>query len=1233
MAVETKVKIQDTMTGTLMKMIDSIDMIISALETMQRASSIDTSGLDRTAESANKAYESMSKLDNMQVSPKVILPDESSLADKTITVNADTSQAVANMRNMQSQSHEVNVTANTESAQESIEKLAETENALHDTNINVMQTGAHDASQAITGVSDSIDQLNANSINVDTSQAMNHINNVSKAVDQLNAKTGSASISTASDMSGVTSANRAMSAVGNKTVTITADTSQANEAIEKLSQNESSLADKTITVNADTSQAVDNTSKLNESLSEVQDINPHINVTDAFAQARENLASAMSELMSNMKIPEQEEPIKPTYPDHIPQPDLPPVHQQIEWDVPKNIQVFTNTGIDRFKSELNDAKRLMAQLNEQQKDIGIEANKTDLIPDTMKNDIASVDTKIQQMAEHLGEISGKSFAHLGLDNANVQLETLRGSFQEIINLQATFKKSMSDLNANAAEASYTQLNNIINSTEHQIRDNIRAQNDMTSSVDKTASSAEKLSSGFSGIGRTILGLSAVQTVLGMVKGQMDSAIGRMDTMSNYQRTMTAITKDTNTASKSLDQLKSATKGTAYGLDTAAQATQNFVTRGLDVNQSVSLVAAWMDAVSFYGEGTNEQLSNVTDALGKMLTKGTVEMDQLDRLTDAGINAVGIYAQATGQSTADVQAALSKGKISAQQFVGTVTASMEKGGKGIISVADAAKKSGTTWAASIDNMKAALTRGIVSMIDSINSALTSNGLPTLLQMIQQFGSTAETVLTDIGSALGTVITVMSPILNFIGSAGKFIADNWSVIAPIVLTAAAALSSYMIILTAYKAVMAVINGVHAIYAAVVSVVCARYYMLAGATVAETAAQYGLNTALLACPITWIVLAFIAFIGVIYIAVAAINNFTGSSLSATGIIVGSVSALGAIVINIVLGIYNLALDVIEGVVNGVILLVSSIKALISGLASVIYNIGAAIYNFWAMVTEKMLNAWNSFVTKTENIVGSFGVRVISVFEAIVNGATSAANSFANTFIGAANYAIGGINKVIGALNKLPMVDIPTADTFGSVDLSIDTSGIDAAQSKMQELANAQSQDISINKMDYKNPVEDMANNFDTSNLVDMSSYKAKYKSVSDAYQNGYDFGKSGADKLKNMINPSSKMKSAKDNLQQYKPDTNALNNLANTNKNTGNTAKNTKNIDKNLADSSEDLKYLRDIASRDIINKFTTAAITVNMTNNNKVNSKLDIDGITKHFRTKIEEEMNKAAKGVY
>src|SRR5699024_10305095 len=76
------------------------------------------------------------------------------------------------------------------------------------------------------------------------------------------------------------------------------------------------------------------------------------------------------------------------------------------------------------------------------------------------------------------------------------------------------------------------------------------------------------------------------------------------------------------------------------------------------------VASWGDAVAFYGDGSNETFANVTDALARMAAKGKVQMQEMNRLTEAGIPAMQIYADATGQSVEEVAAQMQAGALDA-----------------------------------------------------------------------------------------------------------------------------------------------------------------------------------------------------------------------------------------------------------------------------------------------------------------------------------------------------------------------------------------------------------------------------------------------------------------------------------------------------------------------------------------------------------------------------------------
>lgn len=289
-------------------------------------------------------------------------------------------------------------------------------------------------------------------------------------------------------------------------------------------------------------------------------------------------------------------------------------------------------------------------------------------------------------------------------SATIDTSSIDGAREHINQATAALiemNEAASQQTAPSAEG-YERIANAAEDAGQAIRDNITSQELFNSTVQAGSNHAKSFV-------RTLAGLAVVRAVINVVTSQIGSAISRMDTMTNYNKTMTAITGSADMATASLDRLKEITKGTAYGLDTAAKATQNFVTRGMKIGTATAEVGKWADAVAFYGDGTNESLMTVTDALGKMLSKGTVEMEQLNRLTDNGINAVGIYAEATGQSTASVQDDLSNGVISAQDFITTVSTAFTEGTNGVMNIAGAAKEAGGTWATSIANAKAAIAK--------------------------------------------------------------------------------------------------------------------------------------------------------------------------------------------------------------------------------------------------------------------------------------------------------------------------------------------------------------------------------------------------------------------------------------------------------------------------------------------------------------------------------------------
>ena len=77
----------------------------------------------------------------------------------------------------------------------------------------------------------------------------------------------------------------------------------------------------------------------------------------------------------------------------------------------------------------------------------------------------------------------------------------------------------------------------------------------------------------------------------------------------------------------------------------------------------------------------------------------------------------------------------------------------------------------------------------------------------------------------------------------------------------------------------------------------------------------------------------------------------------------------------------------------------------------------------------------------------------------------------------------------------------------------------------------------------------------------------------------------------------------------------------------------ADNTGKIADSVDITNENLKYLKDLAETEVINRFTTAEIKVEQTNHNNINSGLDIDGVVTQLNDGLNEAIELAAEGVH
>lgn len=300
-----------------------------------------------------------------------------------------------------------------------------------------------------------------------------------------------------------------------------------------------------------------------------------------------------------------------------------------------------------------------------------------------------------------------------------------------------------------------------------------------SGAHKSAESfADKVKSTF--VGATVFKVASKGWDL--ISGSIGKATARLDAMSKAKQVIGVLAGSSKKATKVVNNLSDAVTDTAYGLDTAATSTQKLATSGLGLDKSTRMVKDMMDAVSFYGDGTNETLANTVDAIAKMNASGKISADQWQRLTDAGIPVLKIFSEKTGKSMAEVSDAFSKGQISAQEFNDVLMDALENGTESFPAVAGKAKEMAGSFATSFTNMSARIAIGIANIITAFNDFLADNSLPTIQEMIANFGSVIRDGLNwiaeEVPKVLNAIKEFFAPTAEAIKAATEKIQEAWN-----------------------------------------------------------------------------------------------------------------------------------------------------------------------------------------------------------------------------------------------------------------------------------------------------------------------------------------------------------------------------------------------------------------------------------------------------------------------
>lgn len=805
---------------------------------------------------------------------------------------------------------------------------------------------------------------------------------------------------------------------------------------------------------------------------------------------------------------ENPEPIRPEIQPNAP-PD--PVNVPIQWET-DGVDVFTGTGVERFQQEVQSANDMLNTLNTTQARISQTAQGMDILPDAAVQDMNTMQQRLSAIQQRIQQIENNP-VNVGADNANAELEQLRMQLNQAIQEQNSLNQAMQNMDVSAANDAYLHLSQTVGNTERYIRDNVDEQGRFNQEVSAGTQQANELTNT---IKRAVAAYVSIQSV--------GKALNISDELVQTTSRLNMMNDGVQTTAELVNMVYAAAQDARGSFSQMADVVARFGNNAKDAFSSSEEVVAFADLIqkqmTIAGASTQEA-ANAELQLSQALGSGVLRGDELNSIFEQAPNLI--------QNIADYLD-VPIGKIREMAADGELSADVVKAA--IFSAADDINSKFNempmTWGQMWQSMQNTALIAFQPVLQRLNDLANSEAFQTFIQGAIE--------------AMATLANIVLNIFDLIGTVGGFIADNWSVISPIIYGVIGALAVYAAYLGIVKAIEIASAAASMIHSLAMSAKIAVMAAVTGQTMAATAAQMGYNGALYACPVVWIIMLLIALIAIIFAVCNAIAKMTGIANSGFGVITGGVNVVIQFFKNLGLTVANIAL-----------------------------GIGNAI----AALASNMMTAFHNAICSVQ----SWFYNLLSTALSVIEG-------------------------ICAALNKLPFVEF-------------DYSGISSAADDYA----AKASEAAGNKEDYQSISDAFNEGFTTFDAFQDGL-------ASDAFNAGAAWGDGIADKVSNFSLSDLFGKTEVPDPASYADGFNDVIANSGIGDGVGSIDDNTGKIKDSLEVSEDELKYLRDIAEQESINRFTTAEVTINQTNNNNVSSDTDLDG----FITALDDAMGEAIESI-
>lgn len=946
-----------------------------------------------------------------------------------------------------------------------------------------------------------------------------------------------------------------------------------------------------------------------------------------------------------------------------------------QWSSIPSIDIFRADGIERYELEMSSAADLAQKLLDTQKNIENQANNTKFVSQAAIDDLGNINTRMIRLQDTIQQLNDSGLNDVGADKVNSQIEKFRGKLNSAIKEQETLNEAMQNMDASKAYASYEKLNQYIITAENEATSLNNKVSSIKSNIDSWSSSSNIQFFNSSGVERYQQEIQSANTMSNkllqtqmQIQSQANSTnilpknaindLNNINTRIDILRSKIQKIEDKKITTIGAEQVNGQIEELREKLNNALQAQENLneAMQNMDASGANQAYLQLENNV----RDTEKYIRDNTDEQGKFNNKiqegNTLANNLGNTLKNAvkaylGIQGIkkafGFVQDVTDSANVQIQAETKlntiankrmhasvnqvnalKQQASELQKIGVIGDEVTISGQATLSTFLNSTKSVENLTGAMNNLLV-YTNGVgasaenaVSIANQIGKAMANNSLSSLTRSGITITDEEEKRFKALTNEQEKAALLAQIITNNVGEMNEALANTpvgqqqqlantWGDIKetigyklyPAIMKFFSAINANMPVIENF--INGFANGLYfiiEILSNVINVVGAF-----GNFVSE-------NWSIIE-PIIWGIVGALAVYGA-YLAITkgieiASAVASGAMAVAKGILAAAMwlttSATWAET-TAQLGL-NAAMYACP-LVWILILIIAVVAAIYAVIAAINKVTGSSISATGVIVgalTTAVAFIWNLFLGLLDLILG------------IVNYLGRIWTNFANFFGNLFNDPIASIiHGIEGMANTILSIVKTVASALDKVFGTSLASGVEGWMNNISTWANNAADKYGNRSYEKKTEWEDLSS----------ESLGLNRWAYGDAFNTGYSWGEGIEDSIGNMFSMDNLNLDSITGLDKLSNSdaTNMANNIADTANNTGKIA------DK-MDITEEDLKYLRDIAEQEVINRYTTTSINVEMNNNNNITKEADLDGIVSGLEERIYEMSNAMAEGVH